>query len=88
MRLFWRLAGDYRSQVAQGSAFAATARIEAGLVTPHTELATRVFCELTPEEASQVSANNRPDRQMEDALPAYEVWRQRIADEFVSRGRF
>ncbi len=32
MRLFWRRAGEHRPQLAQGSAFAASARVRAGLV--------------------------------------------------------
>lgn len=87
MRAFWDRAGKYRPQVAQGSAFAATARLEAGLATPHTALATQVFCDLTPEQASQVSTDCRPDRPTADDLPAYELWRQRIADAFAALGR-
>jgi hypothetical protein len=84
---FWDRAGEYRPQVAQASAFAAEARVLAGLVVPHTHLATRVFCDLTPEQAAQVCADNRPDRPVQGELPAYEVWRQRIANQFVSLGR-
>ncbi|HEY0168858.1 MAG TPA: DUF1702 family protein [Jatrophihabitans sp.] len=84
---FWHRAGKHRPQVAQGSAFAATARLEAGLVTPHTRLATEVFCGMSPEQASQASADLRPEGPAADDLPVYELWRQRIADSFVSLGR-
>lgn len=86
---FWDRAGKYRPQVAQGSAFAATARIEAGLVTAHTELASQVFCGMTPSQASRVSSEARPTSTAEaaDDLPVYELWRQRIADAFVTLGR-
>lgn len=85
LRAFADRAGRYRPQVAQGSAFAATARIEAGLVTAHTELATEVFCGMTPEQASAVSAEHRPTGPAADDLPLYELWRQRIADAFAAR---
>ncbi len=87
---FFDRAGKYRPQLAQGSAFAATARLEAGLLIPHTELATRVFCGMTPEQASRVSAEARPavaDPAAADDLPVYELWRQRIADALIILGR-
>lgn len=87
LEAFWDRAGKYRPQVAQGSAFAATARLEAGLMAPHTAVATQIFCELDPEQASQVSADNRPEPVDTEELPAYELWRQRIADDFAARGR-
>lgn len=87
LQAFWHRAGSYRPQVAQASAFAAEARVLAGLVVPHTHVATRVFCDMTPEQAAQVCADVRPDRPVQGELPAYEVWRQRIANQFVSLGR-
>ncbi len=41
-------------------AFAADARLQAGLVVPHTALATRVFCGMTPEEAARLTHETRP----------------------------
>jgi hypothetical protein len=87
LRRFLERAGDYRGHVAQSSAFAATARVRAGLITPHTHLATRVFCGLSPTDAARASEELRPDQPVPGAVPAYEVWRQRLADEFVSLGR-
>jgi enediyne biosynthesis protein E3 len=84
---FAERAGRYRPQVAQGSAFAATARVEAGLVTAHTGVATQVFWGMTPQEASEVSIGRRPEGHAVEDLPAYELWRQRVADAFVSLGR-
>jgi hypothetical protein len=86
LTLFWRRAGDYRPQLAQGSAFAAEARVRAGLVVPHTHVATRVFCDLTPDQAAQVTHDVRPGHPVDSELPAYEVWRQRIAEKFATRG--
>lgn len=107
LRAFWERAGEHRPMVAQGCAFAAEARLRAGLVQPHTSIATRVFCDMTPEQAAGVSEKVRPavPAQAENAEnaekaektekaekvdgepPAYEVWRQAIAAEFVSLGR-
>jgi enediyne biosynthesis protein E3 len=87
LRRFVQRAGEHRGQLAQASAFAATARIRAGLVTPHTHVATGVFCGMTPEDASRLSDELRPDHSVSGPLPAYEVWRRRIADEFVLLGR-
>ncbi|MDH2428364.1 DUF1702 family protein [Sphaerisporangium sp. TRM90804] len=79
-------AGVYRPNLAQGSVFAAEARVRAGLVVPHTLTATRVFCGVTPEEAAGISAEARPDQPDQGGVPAYELWRQRIADRIVSLG--
>jgi hypothetical protein len=82
---FRDLAGEYRPQLAQGSAFAASARVTQELVVPHTELATRVFCGLTPQEADQLCTDTRPTGQEGDT-PAFEVWRRRIAESIATKG--
>jgi len=86
LRAFWERADGYRPQVAQGCVFASSARVLAGLVMPHTHLAARVFCDLTPQEADEVSTRLRPDGPDGD-VPAYEVWRRQIAAEFAARER-
>lgn len=89
LRELWRRAGEYRPQVAQGCAFAATARVHAGLVVPHTQAATQLLCGMTAEEAAKVCEHTIPGPGSQDgadpgAPPAYEVWRQCIAAEFAS----
>lgn len=85
---FRRRAGAYAPWVAQGAAFAAEARLRADLVVPHVETATRVLCDMTPEEASRVCAERLPadpyavGEGEHGAVPAYETWRQRIAGVF------
>jgi hypothetical protein len=76
--------GEHRHLLAQGSAFAAGARVRAGLVTPHTGVATQVFCDMTPEQAAKVTDEALQDDLYGREVPAYEVWRMRIADEFVA----
>lgn len=87
LRALWERAADHRPQLAQGSAFAASARVRAGLVVPHNEIATQVFCGLTTAEAAALSERNRPDAPARGDEPAYEAWRRRIVNEFVSIGR-
>jgi hypothetical protein len=75
-------AGQYRPDLAQGAAFACGARVLAGLVIEHTELAARVLCGCTAAEASAVNDDARRNLPADGPLPAYEVWRQRIANRF------
>jgi hypothetical protein len=82
LRILFEGAGEYRTNLAQGSAFAAECRIRAGLLVPHNAVATQVLCGATPEQAARVALDYRPDRGVEGDLPAYEVWRQRVAAEF------
>jgi enediyne biosynthesis protein E3 len=87
LRRFWGLAGGYRPHVAQASAFAAEARVRAGLVTEHTELATRVFCDMSPQEAAQICIQLRHGPSEQLSVPAYEAWRDRIVQRFLLLGR-
>lgn len=77
-------AGACRPELAQGSAFAAEARMRAGLVVPQTRLATQIFCGKSPESAAQVCHRARPAEPNHGDVPAYEVWRRRITDEFAA----
>ena len=72
-------AGEYLPYVAQASAFAATARVQTGLVSAHTELATEVLCDATPEQAERVCMDSMPTAGAAGAVPLYEVWRRDIA---------
>lgn len=87
---FWELARPYRAELAQGSAFAATARVEAGLSGEHTELAVSVFCGTTAEQATAICRRTRPAPPYADGpdgTPAYELWRRAIAAELAADGR-
>jgi hypothetical protein len=90
LRAFRSRAGDYLPNLAQGSAFAATARVESGLTIDHTVLATRVFCGLTPQEATRLCRETRPPAVAElpehPGVPAFEVWRRRISAAFPVDG--
>ncbi|MFD7641934.1 DUF1702 family protein [Kitasatospora sp. NPDC059795] len=84
LRLLLERAGEHRPQLAQGAAFAATARVESGLLTEHAEAAAAVLCGLTPQQAVTVCTQARPRPVVDGAVPAYEVWRQAISDRIVS----
>ena len=86
LRTLSHRAGPYRALVAQGSAFAAEARVRAGLLVPHTEEATLVLCGLPAEQSAQITQDVRPEDAVDRDLPAYEAWRQRIAGELISLG--
>lgn len=74
---FAELAGPHRAEVAQGAAFAAAARLRAGLVVPHNEAATRVLCGTDVATASAVTDRARVGLADTD-VPAYAIWRERI----------
>jgi hypothetical protein len=86
-------AGAWRTQLAQGAAFAAKARQRAGNLAEHTRVAARILCGMTADEAAQVTdaaLENLPARaaiRSEDAgaTPAYEIWRQRIQERFQNQ---
>lgn len=80
-------AGVHRSQLLQGSAFAAEARQRAGLSVTHTRIATKLLCAMDPQEASLLCRKLRPAATDHIDASAYEQWRQRIAETFVSQGR-
>ena len=84
----WDYASDYRPQLTQGAAFAAGARDKAGLVCPHNELATRIFCGQSVALARKVTDDALVDLPTDGAVPAYEVWRQRISAALVQSGHF
>jgi hypothetical protein len=75
-------------------AFAAEARARPGILTPHTELACRVLWGLSAAETAaltqEVGTDLPPDRDVPGngvpGVPAFEVWRQRIQQRFVSGG--
>ena len=79
-----RLAGPYRSNAAQGAAFAAGARVMAGLVTPGTELGVKVHCGMSAAEAAAITDEAKLDlTETGGPVPAYEIWRERTRSQFA-----
>ncbi len=79
------LASPYRSQLARGAAIAARGRKLAGNQAPHTELACEVFCGLSSHEAARIADITGENLPTADEVPAYEIWRQRLAAQFSAR---
>ncbi len=75
-------AGTHRPQLAQGAAFAAKTRLRAGNVSPYTVAACRAICEVSVEEAAEVTDRCLEDLPSDAAQPSYEIWRQRIQQHF------
>ncbi|HEY5709846.1 MAG TPA: DUF1702 family protein [Solirubrobacterales bacterium] len=72
-----REAHAFPRDVAQGAAFAIKARVAGGNITPHTELASSVFCQMPVAEVARCT-----DMAREGAVAGYETpfdaWRDRI----------
>ncbi len=79
-------AGRFSTHLAQGVVFAAAARERAGNMVEHTRAACRVLCDLTTEEAAALADSARQQLPDDQDVPAYEVWRRRIANEFARPG--
>jgi enediyne biosynthesis protein E2 len=79
---FLKASWDYRAEVAQGSVFALKQRVLSNLVIPHTEIASQVFCEMTPEEAATLTDKAAVNLPTDGPVPGYEIFRQRIQSNF------
>lgn len=79
-------AENYRPQLAQGAAFAAKARQRAGNPAEHTETACRIICKMSLDQAAKLTDDALLALPADSALPAYEHWRQRIQQHFMSPG--
>jgi hypothetical protein len=83
LKLMAELAGEHRPDAAQGAAFAAKARLLAGLVMPHTETGVQVYCGMSVEAAAAVTEDAIEVLLEENGtVPGYERWRQRIRRQF------
>jgi hypothetical protein len=78
-----RLAGPYRSNAAQGAAFAAKTRLLAGLVVPGTELGVKVHFNMSVEDAVAATDDALVGLPADvGGLPQYEAWRERVRKRF------
>ncbi|GHO48020.1 DUF1702 family protein [Ktedonospora formicarum] len=74
-------AGSYRPQLALAGALAAKRRYGFGHITPHTELACRVFCERSGETVAHIA--NEALENLPSGDTAHEIWRERIEQHFL-----
>ncbi len=79
-------ARSYLPQLAQGAAFAAKARSRAGNPAVHTELACEVLCGMPAEAAAEITDMALNELPTNGVLPTYELWRQRIQNQFLAEG--
>lgn len=82
------LAGTFRAQLAQGAAFAATARTVAGNMTTPAALAARAIAGRDSGELHRLAMQYRPAAP-DDAAgtgASYEAWRTRLAGALAKRG--
>lgn len=82
-----RLACGYESQLAQGVAFAAKTRLLAGNLTTNTETVSNVVCGRSAAGAAEITDVTLTDLNETESLPAYEVWRQRIQNVFLTESK-
>jgi hypothetical protein len=78
LRLLAYAGAGARNELAQGAAFAAAARLQAGNPAAHTDLACRVLCGRSSEEAAEVTTDAARELPPDGSVPAYEVWRRRL----------
>jgi hypothetical protein len=76
---------EYHPEVAQGAVFAIKQRVMSQLVTPHTELASQILCEMSAEDAAGLTDPARANLpEGSSSIPAYEIFRQRIQSHFTA----
>lgn len=80
------LAGEFRPQLAQGAAFAATARTVAGNMTAEAEVAARAISGREAGELHRLAMQFQPPAPHDPAGGSYEAWRTRLASELAKRG--
>ena len=74
------LGQPYILNIGQGAAFAAAARIEAGNLVPHTDLANFIYSGISAQTASDITEDSRKTiATLHNDLPAYENWRRKIS---------
>lgn len=75
---------EFRAEVAQGAVFAIKQRVLSGLCTPHTELASQIFCGRSAQASADLTDPARADLPAGTTVPAYEIFRQRIQSHFTA----
>ncbi|WP_026360905.1 DUF1702 family protein [Amycolatopsis nigrescens] len=75
-------AGEHHAELALGSVFAIKARTYSSFVPRHSRLAVTVLTDLTVDAATELADRTVVGPAEGDAVPAYELWRQRIRAHF------
>jgi hypothetical protein len=85
IQILGEAAGPHKAQMGVGAAIAATFRLQAGSSAPHTDLACDVLWGQSGDMVAQMANIARKDLPVDGVEPAYEIWRQRLAMQFVER---
>lgn len=72
------LSGKYYPNLAQGSAFAAKARLRAKNITENTESASQILCQMSAQQSAKLTDETLMGLDFSSELPPYEQWRQKI----------
>lgn len=75
-------ARDYLPDAAQGAAFAAAARHKAGNLVPHTEMAARILCRQSAQQAAALT--DAALLHISESAEPYEVWRTEIRKHYTT----
>lgn len=87
LRTLESLVGNYRYHLAMGVAIAANARHTVGNPSHYVELACEILCGVSSDTASRMVDVARANLPADGEVPAYEVWRQRLVDQFASSAK-
>ncbi len=82
MKALPKVAKGYLTEIAQGVAFAAKARLKALNLTEHTEIACQILCGIGAEAAASLTDLALVGLSGDSTVPVYEVWRKRIREHF------
>lgn len=77
-----KLSYSYQSQLAQGAAFAAKARIRAGNLANHTDSACRIFCGMSATAAAEITDLALENLTEQTYQNKYQAWRLGIQQRF------
>ncbi len=75
-----QLGEKYILNLGQGASFAAAARIHAGNLMPHTDMACMIYCGINANTASEITEASRKEIEQHNhhQVSAYESWRSKI----------
>jgi enediyne biosynthesis protein E3 len=84
IKILQTAAGPYRAQMAAGAAVAAKFRMQTGGSAAHTDLACEVLCGRSSKTVAHIANRALTNLPPDGVEPAYEIWRQRLADQFAT----
>jgi hypothetical protein len=82
LKLLLQAAGPHGPEVSLGAVLAIKARVLADVITPHTETAAATLCGMSAVDAAEITNRVVIDLPPDGAVPAYEVFRDRIRRHF------